>query len=250
MADPQGALTADEHGLKGLSLDSRLRQVFSLMPPEQVRDLAAQMAEVARRQRMVYMREGHEEVINLMLRPAGVMPDQIAYFHVVTLAILNALKRLPDLYIQDFAIREVVPLSAAEEKWLWDTWGPSHRDSNPVFGRLDAIVDFTSPVWKDTLEFVEPNLCGVGGIHLIPTCEHVLEEVVVPSIQALAPDVDIESGLDLREMFIQEMLDHLENIGHAGRNISSFGHFFVPWPNYESLVFKAFPRLRANPWNH
>jgi hypothetical protein len=219
MTDSQAVLTADEHGLKGLSLDSRLRQVFSLMTPEQVRDLAAQMPEVARRHRMVYMRDGIEEVINIMLRPAGVMPDQVAYFHVVTLAILNALKRLPDLYMQDFAVREVVPLSPPEEKWLWDTWGPSHRDANPVFGRLDAMVDFTSPVWKDTLEFVEPNLSGVGGIHLIPSCEHVLEEVVVPSVRALAPDVDIESGLDLREMFIQEMLDHLENIGHSGRNI-------------------------------
>jgi hypothetical protein len=28
---------------------------------------------------------------------------------------------------------------------------------------------------------------------------------------------------------------------------SSFGHFFVLSPNYESLVFKAFLRLLANP---
>jgi hypothetical protein len=93
-------LSADEHGLKGLSLDGRLRQVFSQMPQEQVRDLSTRLPEAARRHRLVYMRDGQEEVINLMLRPAGVMPDQLAYFHVVSLAILNALRRLPDLYIQ------------------------------------------------------------------------------------------------------------------------------------------------------
>ena len=49
---------------------------------------------------------------------------------------------------------------------------------------------------------------------------------------------------------------YLGNLGLAmkfkrnGSSYSSFGHFFVPSPNYESLVFKAFPRLRANPWNH
>ncbi|MBI3763427.1 MAG: hypothetical protein HY260_16395, partial [Chloroflexi bacterium] len=206
-------------GLKGLSLDSRLRQVFSLMSPERLKDLAARVPDEAREQGLVYLREGKVEVINVLLRPAGVMPDQLAYFHVVSLAILNALKRLPDLYIQDFAVRSVVPLSPDEEKWLWDTWGPSHRESHPVFGRLDAMVEFTSPMWKDSLNFVESNLCGVGGIHLIPTCERVVEKVVVPAMKELAPEVDIGGSLDLREMFLQEILDHLENIGHAGRNL-------------------------------
>ena len=215
----QYEFSPDEHGLKGLSLDSRLRQVFNEMSPEQVKDLAARLPEAARRHRMLYLRDGQEDVINIMLRPAGVMAGQLAYFHVVTLTILNALKRLADMYIQDFAVREAVPLSPGEEKWLWDTWGPSHQDSNPVFGRLDAMVDLTSPVWKDTLQFVEPNLSGVGGIYLIPTCEHVLEEVVLPALKENAPEVDIEIGQDLREMFIQEVLDHLENIGRSRRNL-------------------------------
>ena len=100
-----------------------------------------------------------------MLRPIGVMPDQLAYLHFVSLTILNALKRLPDLYLQDFNVRKIVPLTPPEEKWLWDGWGPGHRELNPVLGRLDAVVEFTVPMWKDSLRFMEPNLCGVGGIH-------------------------------------------------------------------------------------
>jgi hypothetical protein len=203
---------ADERGLKGLSLDSRVRQLFYGLPPKQIRDLAAQVPVAAREHQLIYMRDGNEDVINILLRPIAVMPDQMAYFHVVSLAIVNALKRLPDLYIQDFSIREVVPLAPEEEKFLWDTWQQSHRDNNPVFGRLDAMVDFTSPMWKDSLNFVEPNLSGVGGIHLVPNCEQVLADTVLPILQANAPDLFLEPGLDLREMFIQEMLDHLEAI--------------------------------------
>jgi hypothetical protein len=78
------------------------------------------------------------------------------------------------------------------------------------------MVDFTSPMWKDSLNFVEPNLSGVGGIHLVPNCDQVLNEVVVPELQKHAPDLHLEPGLDLRDMFIQEMLDHLEAIGRPG----------------------------------
>jgi len=65
-------------------------------------------------------------------------------------------------------------LSPEEERWLWECWGPSHREYNPVFGRLDAMVDFISPMWKDSLRFVEPNLSGIGGLHLVPTKTNLL----------------------------------------------------------------------------
>jgi len=210
---------ADERGLKGLSLDSRVRQIFYSLPPEKIKAIAARVPIEARNQKLIYMRDGVEDVINVLIRPLAVMPDQVAYFHVVSLAIVNALKRLPDLYIQDFAIREIVPLAPDEEKFLWDCWKQSHRDNNPVFGRLDGMIDFTSPMWKDSLNFIEPNLSGVGGIHLIPNSEQVLVESVLPVLQEFAPDLHLEPGLDLREMFIQELLDHLEAIGRPDGTI-------------------------------
>jgi len=74
-------------------------------------------------------------------------------------------------------------------------------------------------MWKDTLRFMEPNLSGVGGIHLIPVCEQMLAEVVMPVVQSYGADIGLEAGQDLRELFIQEVLDHLEAIGHRGRNL-------------------------------
>lgn len=211
---------AEERGLKGLSLDSRVRQMFYQLSPETMVALSERVPEEARRRQMIYLRDGQTDVINILLRPTGVMPDQMAYIHVVSLALVNALKRLPDLYMQDFAVREVVPLTPEEEKWLWDTWGPGQREHNPVFGRLDAMVDFTSPMWKDSINFVEPNLCGVGGIHLAPNCEQLVADLIVPVLRRVAPDLQLECGQDLREMFILEILDHLENIGSPGGNIA------------------------------
>jgi hypothetical protein len=210
---------AEERGLHGLSLDSRVRQVFYAIPPEVLAGLGRRLTDECFRRGVIYVRDGRTEAIPVFMRPTGVMPDQQAYLHYVTLTLIDALKRLPDLYIQDFAIRGVVPLTAPEEKWLWDCWGPSQREFNPVFGRLDAVIDFTSPMWKDSLRFMEPNLSGVGGIHLIPACEQLLADVVMPVVQAYDARLVLEAGQDLRELFIQEVLDHLDAIGRRGRTV-------------------------------
>ena len=96
--------------------------------------------------------------------------------HHVTLTVQNALKRLPALYLSDFSVREILRLPDAEEAWLRECWGTSQEEHNPVFGRLDALVDFTSPMWKESLRFVEPNLMGIGGLHIVPTCERLIAE--------------------------------------------------------------------------
>jgi hypothetical protein len=168
---------------------------------------------------MVYERDGQFETIRVLLRPSAVMPDQVAYLHFVSLTLLNALKRLPEMYLADADVRRIVPLSPEEEEWLHESWGPSQRDNNPVFGRLDGVIEFTSPMWKDSLRFIEPNLSGVGGIHLAPTCDRLIADLVVPVLQGVDPQLQLEPGPDLRELFIQEVLEHLEAIGRSGQHV-------------------------------
>src|SRR3970282_228647 len=163
---------AEERGLSGVSLDSRARRAFFALPPEAIVELTGRMIEEAFKRKLIYLRDEQTEAIRVLLRPTGIMPDQLAYLHFVSLTLINALQRLPALYIQDFGVRALVPLTPPEEQWLWDTWGPSHRELNPVIGRMDGMLSFTSPSWKDTLTFVEPNLNGIGGAPTIPPLRH------------------------------------------------------------------------------
>src|SRR5207253_735178 len=171
------------------------------------------------RRHLVYLRDGEIDTIRVMPCPVTVLPDQLAYIHYVSLTIHNALKRLPDLYMQDLALRDVLQISSEEEEWLWKCWGPSLRDNNPVFGRLDAMVDFISPMWKDSLRFVEPNLSGIGGLHMVPTCEGILADVVLPVLEQQDPQLRLEVGKDIRELLMQEVRDHLEFLGRPARNV-------------------------------
>ncbi len=210
---------AEELGLSGLSLASRVRRAFYRIPPDEVVALAHRIREEAARRHLVYLRDGQVETVHVLPVPLTAMPDQLAYIHYVTQTVHNALKRLPDVYLQDFAVRDALRLTPGEEEWLWTCWGPSQRENTPVFGRLDAVVDFTSPMWKDSLKFVEPNLSGIGGLHLIPTCERIVADLALPALRRQDPDLRLELGADVRELLMQEALDHLEAVGRKGQNV-------------------------------
>jgi hypothetical protein len=210
---------AEELGLSGLSLANRVRKAFYKIPEDRLAALLQQIRDESFRRHLIYLRDGELDTISLFACPMTCRPDQLAYIHFVTLTIQNALKRLPEMYMQDFAVREVLRITPEEEKWLWDCWGPSQRDNNPIFGRLDAMVDFISPMWKDSLRFVEPNMSGIGGLHLVPTSEHIVADLVVPVLQAEDPQLRLQPAADIRELLMQEVLDHLESLRRPARHI-------------------------------
>lgn len=210
---------AEELGLSGLGLASRVRKAFHDIPEATLIEMIGRIRAEALRRHLIYLRDGQPEPIHVMPAPVTVLPDQLAYIHHVSLTIHNALKRLLELYIQDFTVRDVLRLPPAEEEWLWKSWGPSHRENNPIFGRLDAMVDFISPMWKDTLRYVEPNMSGVGGLHLVPTCERIVADVVFPVLEAHDPDLRLEVGRDIRDLLMQEVLDHAQAIGRPAKTL-------------------------------
>src|SRR3984893_9568161 len=105
---------AEELGLSGLNLASRVRKAFFRITEARLVKLSERMRELSRQRRVFYLRDGQEEVIHTMLLPITMLPEQLGYLHYVSLTIQNALKRLPELYIQDAHVREVLRISAEE----------------------------------------------------------------------------------------------------------------------------------------
>ncbi len=210
---------AEELGLSGMSLASRVRKAFFHIPEAALAETLERLREESIRRHLFYYHEGQKEIIRVLPMPITVLPEQLAYIHYVSLTIQNAFKRLPELYMQDFAVRDLLRLSPEEDKWLWECWGPSQREVNPLFSRLDAMIDFISPMWKDSLRFVEPNMSGIGGLHMIPMAEQLLAQFILPLLQAEDAQLDLEIGRDIRELLMQEIIDHLQLIGRPANNI-------------------------------
>jgi hypothetical protein len=204
---------AEEVGLMGLRLATRVQHALDRMPPEAMADLLRAMRETATKRHLAYQRDGVTETIRLLPCPLTLRPDQLGYTHYVSETILNCLKRLPDLYFDVPAVHEILRLTPVEDEWLRECWTPAHREANSVFARLDAVVDYTTAMWKDSIKFMEPNLSGIGGLHIGPTAANVVADLVVPALLQLDAGIRLQRPEDIRELLLQDLLEHLEAIG-------------------------------------
>jgi hypothetical protein len=210
---------AEEVGLMGQRLANRVQRALDAIPADEMVELLRDIRRAATRYKLHYQHEGVTETIRLLPCPITIRPDQLAYTHYVSLTIVNAIKRLPDLYFADAEVREILRLTPVEEEWLRECWTAAHREANPMFGRLDVVVDYASAMWKDTIRFMEPNLTGIGGLHIAPTAIRVLADVVVPRLLEQDPNLRLALPGDIRELLLQDLLEHLETIGRPNGQI-------------------------------
>jgi carboxypeptidase Taq len=204
---------AEALGLTGATLEARIRRAANHVSDTTFARIAERLRADARANEMIYEHEGVQEPVRLMLRPLLVMQEQLSYVHHVCLQLIEALKRLPDLYLGDERIRKIVAITPEEERWFRGTWTKDHSRFNSIYGRLDAVCDFTGANWQDSLHFMEPNLTGVGGIHYAPVAEQLLMRDVLPTLLAHDPDLVVALPRDQRDLFVQVLIDHARAIG-------------------------------------
>jgi hypothetical protein len=210
---------AEVTGLRGARLSARVRQALYQVPGEDLVRASQQMRDGAIARHMDYFSDGAVRTIRVFPCPVTVLPEQVEYLRRVVRTLHDALVRMPELYCADPVVRSILRLEPDEDAWLRECWTPAVRARNPVFDRLDGLVDYTSPVWKDTLKFIEPNLTGIGGLYLIPCVEEVVNEVVVPLILAQDDGLRLDRLTDARELLVQELQAHLAAIGRPGGTV-------------------------------
>jgi hypothetical protein len=203
----------EEVGLMAQRLAERVQQALERIPPAQMVELIHAIHREATARHIAYQREGVTETVRLLPCPIVLRPDQVGYTHHISQTLLNCLKRLPDLYFQVPRVHEVLRLTPVEDEWLRECWTPSHREANTVFGRLDAVVDYATPGWLDSIKFMESNLSGIGGLHMGPTAMRVLADTVLPALLAQDPSIRLQFTDDMRELLLQDLLEHLAATG-------------------------------------
>jgi carboxypeptidase Taq len=224
-------------GLSGATLEARIRRAANHVADATFARIDERLRADARANLMVYEHEGVEEPIRLMLRPLLVMQEQLSYVHHVCLQLIEALKRVPDLYLEDQRIRAIVPITPDEERWFRDTWTKNHQRFNSIYGRLDAVCDFTGAGWQDSLHFMEPNLSSVGGIHFAPVAEHLVMRDIVPTLVGHDPGLVIELPRDQRDLFIQLLIDHARAVGRQSCQLCFVEAKYVhDGPNEQSVL--------------
>jgi hypothetical protein len=210
---------AEASGLRGARLAARVRQALYNLPATELAAAHERMREGAVERHMDYFHDGRVETIRVLPCPITLLPEQLVYLHSVARTLHRGLLRLPELYFGDSAVRDLLRLDPVEDEWLRACWTPAVQARNPVFDRLDCMVDYASPIWKDTLRFVEPNLTGIGGLYLVPAVEEVVDGVVVPLLVSQDPGLRLTRLFDARILLLKELVEHLEAIARPGGTI-------------------------------
>ena len=219
LVPPAEPTPVEASGLRGARLAARVRQALYNLPAAELAGAHERMREGTIARHMDYFHDGRVETIRVLPCPITLLPEQLVYLHSVTRTLHYALLRMPELYLADPAVRDLLRLDPVEEEWLRACWTPAVRARNPVFDRLDCMVDYASPIWKDTLRFVEPNLTGVGGLYLVPAVEEVVDEVIVPLLVSHDPCLRLTRLVDARTLLLRELVEHLRVVGRPGGTI-------------------------------
>src|SRR5262245_35235499 len=188
---------AEEVGLTSRRVGARLRAALLRIPPARMREVTSGIEADARDATLLYLEAGRPREVRILPAPLALLPEQLRYFHVVALMLHEASSRLLSLWLADPNVRRALPLSYAEEAWIRSCWGPAHARGSPVFGRLDAVAAPETPQWKSTLKFLEPNLTGIGGLHMLPSAERILGHRLGPLIRQADPRLRLSQGQDM-----------------------------------------------------
>ncbi len=224
-------------GLLGKTLDNRIRHAVQHVADSTLAHVAGRLRADALANEVIYEHNGVAEPVRIMLRPLLVTPEQLSYVDHVCFRLLEALKRLPVLYLEHPEVRSILAITPDEDRWLRDTWSSHHRHLNPVYGRLDAVCDFTASHWQESLKFLEPNLSGVGGVHYGPLAEKLVMRDAIPALLVHDPDLVIESPRDQRELFVQVLIDHARAIGRDACRLCFVEPKYVhEGPNEQSVL--------------
>jgi hypothetical protein len=204
---------AEESGLSGQRLAARVQNAIDSIPHDEMIGLIRSIRREAEQRHLVYQRDGVNEIINLLPSPITVRPDQLGYTHYVSQTLLNCLQRLPDLYFSTPEVRDLLRITPGEEEWLRECWTPAHREANPMFSRFDVVVDYSTAEWKDSIKFMEPNLTGIGGLHIAPTSMEVLADLMIPAMLEQDSTIRLQLAEDIRDLLLQDLLEHLDAVG-------------------------------------
>jgi hypothetical protein len=198
-----------------------LHDIFLRMSKEEINQIGIEVRDQSIKQGLFYVNDdGVQEVIPLMLRPRIIDPIQRSYFHYVCLQLVDALKRLPAMYLADPRIRRLLPLEESEEAWLREAWGQGQPRYHTMITRLDANTDFAAKDWREDFQFFEANSVGIGGLHYAAVAERIILDVVGPRLTQLEPELVLEPNYDTRQLLLDELRLHARCIRRPRCNIA------------------------------
>lgn len=219
------------------SLGTTLNGLLQRVPAEELKEIKRRVREQGLARGIVYEDdEGRPQPTPILLRPRVLGGNQRNYLHAICRTMERAWLELYALWRAEPAVRELLPTTPREERWLAELGG---AQAEVLFGRWDATSDFGSADWLKSTQFFEYNPIGAGGTYLAPAVDEVILAEVVPALRRHAPTLLLEMNDDPRRVLLEVLADHARSL--------RLGRFHVALCQYKGLTggVEEFPQNAA-----
>lgn len=193
-----------------------LNERIARFPRDQTQEMAGAMRGAAFDNGVWIESNGVKKPIPVALRPRLIDPSTQAYVFRASSHLRAALTRLRRMRAEDARIQALLPLTEIEEAWLARYPEPSPGGTEGVFCRLDAIFRFHGPDARSTLQFIEPNVVGIGGMSYAPAAEQAFLKHVAAPLAGSSGGPKLAPNPDPRELLWDELLSRARALGVAG----------------------------------
>lgn len=203
-----------------IPLEQINKQLLTLTS-DKAKTLKKRLKEESRARGMIYVDDDERvRVIDVMLRPWIITKQQVRFFHPIIFAVKEALKVLMPLYFSNACVREIIPLTEDEERWVRDVKPEGcYLKYQRLFGRIDSNATFDEEGWREGFSLLEPNTVGVGGVHYLPCAKGIVKDVVLPSISWRHTNNGMKD-IDVRDILIYELNAQAQATGRKRCNVA------------------------------
>jgi len=229
-----------------IKTQEKVNKFFLSLEPSRAKNIYKKVrSDSFKRGMIIYDENNKPRLIDVAMRPWVITKKQRAFCHRLGLDMRSALAKLIEIYWQSKQAKEIIPLTPKEEEWFYLTCAKGVRHPETVFERLDALVDFESPRWKEEFKFIETNSVGVGGVHYIPTSAKISMNAVVPELKKEFPDLKLALNDDIREILLDQILSHARAIKRKRVNIAFIEDMSIPSGTAEYSYVALYSRKKG-----
>lgn len=190
-----------------------LNELFLKIPPKDARALFKAVQDAAEQAGILYEEsDGSMRPVPILIRPRIIRPEQEQYFHKVCMELTSAVEKLVPLYVEDKRVKALLPFTDQEDRWLREVWAKAGDQPQTVVARIDANADFAIADWDQSFNFFETNSVGVGGMYYGPKAAEIIQKVVVPAMQRIAPALVLKEQFDTRQLLLEQITIHAHAI--------------------------------------
>ncbi len=191
-----------------------------------------------------HFRPGVKRYVPLALKPWVVLPSQRAKLAYRCMKLEAAGCRLLQVRMREPALRELLPFSEDEERWIRDSYRGEVGRPETLFSRMDLSADLGRPDWLDRARFLEANLVGIGATYYCWSAGRIAHELFAPRLERslgfpLAPEDDI------LEMILRRCRAHGRKIGRPNPTVAFLEQSIEHGP-YEYRTMQEIYRERGH----